>query len=218
LYLIKLLAHRLGVRMKKSLIVISIFCLVSIFLVSYAHAETLNISVSGNGDGSTNTVTVDQTSTVTVQQSNNATVVNDITSNQNTGGNTVNGNSGGDTSIHTGDVQTNVHVTNNLNGNLAQVNNCCTVRPTDYPSNNPTPTLIPGQPTPTPTTSDHKDDTHDDNNHNDGDNTNNGVGGANIDQIRTLPYTGSYNNVIIQGLGFICVALGSMFFQKNKSV
>lgn len=89
-----------------------------------AFASETSLSVIGNGAGSDNQVTVSQTSTTQVNQSNDADVTNIVSTNANTGGNDANFNTGGQVTVDTGNAEVNAHVTNNLNTNVAEVENC----------------------------------------------------------------------------------------------
>lgn len=95
-----------------------------------AFAET-TLVISGNGAGSDNTVKSNQQSNTTVSQSNTANVSNNVTSNANTGKNDANFNTGGQVAIDTGNAEVHAHVTNNLNSNVAEVENCNCAQDTD---------------------------------------------------------------------------------------
>lgn len=115
----------------------------AIFLVSFAalsnsvFAQTYEIT----GNSGNSNLQITQNSTTTVNQQSSANVINNVNSNANTGGNSING-SVGDGSIVTGDATSNVNINNNFNNNNAVVG-CATCK-------NPTPTTKPGSPTPTP--------------------------------------------------------------------
>lgn len=89
--------------------------------IAFASTE---ITISGNGAGSDNVVGVTQASTTTVTQTNNASVNNSVNANANTGKNDANFNTGGNVTVKTGDAEVNAHVSNDLNKNVADVENC----------------------------------------------------------------------------------------------
>lgn len=100
--------------------------LVAISLVAFTGTvKAEEITISGNGSTSTNEVANATTQTSTVQQSNNLSATNTVQTSADTGNNSASDNTGGDTSITTGDVQTDVSVTNEGNISTATVNNCC---------------------------------------------------------------------------------------------
>lgn len=80
--------------------------------------------ISGNGSDSDNTVEVSQQTSTTVVQSNETDVNNDIDVYTNTGGNEASDNTGGDVKIDTGDADATVEVSNHVNSNVAEVENC----------------------------------------------------------------------------------------------
>jgi hypothetical protein len=82
------------------------------------------LTISNNGSGADNEIKYDVSNTNTVNQTNEAKVLNTITSNSSTGGNKANKNNGGDVSIETGDSSSVVNVANVLNKNTAAVG-CC---------------------------------------------------------------------------------------------
>lgn len=88
---------------------------------AYAGTE---IVISGNGAGSDNSANVTQNSTTNVSQSNTAFVSNNVSSNATTGNNNANFNTGGNVTIGTGNANTTVNVSNDLNKNFADVK-CC---------------------------------------------------------------------------------------------
>ena len=90
-------------------------------LPTFAATELI---ISGNGADSDNDVVVSQTNTTTVTQTNNTDVDNNINISTNTGGNTAEDNTGGDVFVKTGDADATVVVVNNLNSNVANVENC----------------------------------------------------------------------------------------------
>lgn len=95
-----------------------------------AFAST-TIEISGNGAGSDNVVSTTQTSTTTVQQNNVANVTNKVNADADTGNNDANYNTGGNVVVDTGDATVNAHVSNDLNSNYADVENCNCAQDTD---------------------------------------------------------------------------------------
>lgn len=81
-------------------------------------------TVSGNGTGSQNSVTSSGNTSTTVNQSNEATVTNDVDVTSNTGNNEASGNTGGDVTVNTGNASSNVSVSNSANSNSAELG-CC---------------------------------------------------------------------------------------------
>jgi hypothetical protein len=76
---------------------------------------------TGNGAKSWNTAIVKDISSTAVGQSNNAQVLNVVTTNSDTGHNNASGNTGGNVGITTGPTSTGVVISNNLNSNEAVV-------------------------------------------------------------------------------------------------
>jgi len=95
-----------------------------------AAAQTTLI-ISENGAGSENEIESKQESQTTVTQNNDANVTNNVTTNANTGYNDANFNTGGNVAIDTGNAEVNAHVTNDLNRNFAEVENCNCANDTD---------------------------------------------------------------------------------------
>ena len=83
-----------------------------------------SLVISGNGADSENEAELKLTTTTTVQQNNSASVVNNISSGADTGGNTADRNTGGDVSVDTGNADSRVSIDNLLNKNSA-VLTCC---------------------------------------------------------------------------------------------
>lgn len=81
-------------------------------------------SISDNGSGSSSDVAISVDNSAQVNQSNNSDVVNTITTDTNTGGNSADGNTGENTAINTGDSSTGVAVANQLNESHVE-NGCC---------------------------------------------------------------------------------------------
>ena len=88
-----------------------------------AFADT-TIQISGNGSSSNNTANVSVSNNTTVTQNNTANVNNTVNSNATTGGNDANDNTGGNVTVKTGNATSNTTVKNDLNKNVADVNNC----------------------------------------------------------------------------------------------
>lgn len=83
------------------------------------------ISVSGNGESSANSVNVSTSSTQAVEQTNTASVDNNVSVDANTGENNASDNTGGDASINTGSIEANVGIDNSLI-NVSSVDiECC---------------------------------------------------------------------------------------------
>ncbi len=95
----------------------------SLVLVSPASADT-DIRVVGNGYGSDNTVLLDTNKDLTVRQSNDTTIRNEVSINNNTGHNSSNYNTGGDVVIRTGDAASNVSIQNKAGFNAAHTAGC----------------------------------------------------------------------------------------------
>lgn len=76
-------------------------------------------TITGNGDHSNNSVTMTATCVTTLNQSNVASVVNDIHVDSGTGGNTANHNTNTDVNQTNGDSNVDVTVTNVLNSNVS---------------------------------------------------------------------------------------------------
>ena len=84
----------------------------------YGSGVDVNIDNSGNGTESTNTGTVDLTQTDNFTQINDATILNNLTLDGTTGGNSTSDNTGGNNSITTGDVDIDATVVNIANTNV----------------------------------------------------------------------------------------------------
>lgn len=82
------------------------------------------ITESGNGAFSDNTVKLNNDTKTVVDQTNDAHVSNNISSNASTGGNSASFNTGGDTKIVTGNAGSNVDVNTAVNLNKADISNC----------------------------------------------------------------------------------------------
>lgn len=107
--------------------------LITLFL-SAGKVTAVEISITDNGSGSTSEANVTENTQTTVEQSNNATVENNVNSNSNSGNNEANGNTGGQTNIESGPAENHVEVTNSVNNsNVSQ--DCC-------PSSTPSPSSV----------------------------------------------------------------------------
>jgi hypothetical protein len=80
--------------------------------------------ISGNGSDSDNEIEFETNTSTTVVQQNYTSVNNKINVDANTGNNEASGNTNGDVSIETGDVDVETSITNVLNTNVAEVQNC----------------------------------------------------------------------------------------------
>jgi len=98
--------------------------LLSAVFATPAFADT-DVVIGGNGSHSDNTVRVDEDSTTTLRQSNDTTISNTVSVNNNTGHNTASGNTGGDVTIRTGDATSDVNISNQAGENIANINGCC---------------------------------------------------------------------------------------------
>jgi hypothetical protein len=87
-------------------------------------AFAATITISGNSGLSDSNAIVNVSSVQSVVQSNNATIVNNVDADADSGDNDANYNNGGNTTITTGSANTTVNVTNAANINTANVN-CC---------------------------------------------------------------------------------------------
>lgn len=87
------------------------------FLVRTSYAEQVVIEVSGNGGGSDNSVQFTSNNSSTVDQSNNAEIQNNVSSDANTGNNQAGSNTG-DVVTNTGDANSSSTINNNnINSN-----------------------------------------------------------------------------------------------------
>ncbi len=111
--------------MLKRLFILTLLPAVFLFYVGpfipYVVAQELIIS--GNGSSSTSEVLVNTNNTESISQSNTANIVNNIEVIANTGNNNASDNTSGSVTISTGDVLTDLVVSNNINS--ATVNNSC---------------------------------------------------------------------------------------------
>lgn len=97
---------------------------VLLYAASPVFADT-TIQIVGNGVSTDNNANVTTTHNVAVQQSNNATITNNVTANADSGKNTASENTGGDTNIDTGKATTTTNVSNTVNSNMANVDCGC---------------------------------------------------------------------------------------------
>lgn len=86
--------------------------------------DGINLEVSGNGAFSDSTINAAVANTTAVTQTNTASVVNNVKSDANSGGNDAKYNTNGDVLVKTGKATSNVEVLNDLNKNVAKVD-CC---------------------------------------------------------------------------------------------
>lgn len=89
-----------------------------------AFAGTTTLVISGNGDSSDNTANIEMESSTNVVQENYTSIDNEIDVKTDTGGNTASSNTGGDVKVDTGDSDVEVAVVNDVNSNVADVENC----------------------------------------------------------------------------------------------
>ncbi len=92
----------------------------------------LILKIFGNGAGSVNNIVFSTDETITYNSDNLADILNDVTHDLNTGGNSANNNNG-DVSIITGDVFTSVDVTNSVNTNIFEKDCGCVPTPPPPP-------------------------------------------------------------------------------------
>lgn len=84
-----------------------------------------SITITGNGSGSFNDASLSSNTSNTVVQDNSASISNNVSSNQNTGGNVANGNTGGDVLVGTGNADQVVTIDNAANLNRASIDCGC---------------------------------------------------------------------------------------------
>ncbi len=87
--------------------------------VANCGSSATSVANINNGAGSTNTATTSSTNSDSTSQTNNGTVINDMTLVANSGDNTASFNTGGDSSIVTGDANVAANILNFVNNNLA---------------------------------------------------------------------------------------------------
>jgi hypothetical protein len=90
----------------------------------FSTAAFANVTVNGNGPFSSNSVLVSENTTTVVSQSNSTNVVNSVNTVSNTGNNSSSSNVGGSGNVTSGDVTTNVTVSNVGGSNTATVSGC----------------------------------------------------------------------------------------------
>ena len=103
----------------------------ALFLSAITPALAAHTDISGNGAFSRNDVSLRSSNSTTVNQSNDADIRNDISTNASTGNNSSSFNTGGDSRIDTGDANSIVSVSNMANTNSANVSNAGSGRSTD---------------------------------------------------------------------------------------
>ncbi|MBA3723991.1 MAG: hypothetical protein H0W89_03820 [Candidatus Levybacteria bacterium] len=103
----------------------------ALFLSAITPALAAHTDISGNGAFSRNDVSVSSSNSTTVNQSNDADIRNDISTNASTGNNSSSFNTGGDSRIDTGDANSFVSIANMANANSANVGNAGSVRSAD---------------------------------------------------------------------------------------
>ena len=104
--------------------------LITIFL-SAGKAIATEISITDNGSGSSSEANVSSQTQTTVEQTNNAEVSNNVSSNANTGNNEANHNSG-EVNIQTGEAKSTTEVKNEVN--TSRVTQDCCPNPSSAPS------------------------------------------------------------------------------------
>ncbi len=111
----------LHIKTKLATGVITSALLFSVVTPTFAATE---IRISGNGSGSDNTVSANKNSTTSVQQSNSATISNDMSTSSNTGSNRASNNIRGNVRINSGDADSSVKISNMANMNHVSVGDC----------------------------------------------------------------------------------------------
>ena len=111
------------IRLKKFFLkLLTLFSVIN--LVFAPSVLALELNISGNGDGSESSASTVIETTTTVIQENNLNIDNNLSTDANTGGNSVSGNTNSDINIETGDITQSVTVENN--GNFSSVDiPCC---------------------------------------------------------------------------------------------
>ncbi|KKQ38045.1 MAG: Rab GTPase domain-containing protein [Candidatus Woesebacteria bacterium GW2011_GWA1_37_7] len=111
------------IRLKKFFLkLLTLFSVIN--LVFAPSVLALELNISGNGDGSESSASTVIETTTTVIQENNLNVDNNLSTDANTGGNSVSGNTNSDINIETGNITQSVTVENN--GNFSSVDiPCC---------------------------------------------------------------------------------------------
>ncbi|EKD64478.1 MAG: hypothetical protein ACD_50C00377G0004 [uncultured bacterium] len=93
-------------------------------IAASAFADTTS-EISGNGAGSINSIYIKNKSNCDVSQKNKTTVLTEVVSKANSGGNNANGNTGGDVTIDTGNASSEVLVSVEGGSNEATDPCCC---------------------------------------------------------------------------------------------
>lgn len=120
---------------KISIFTFSILWLASMVLSPQVYAE--QITVTGNGSESVNTVVVSETTQTKVEQTNEANVVNNVSTESKTGNNDASFNTTGNTMVQTGDAVQQTQVTNSMNTSVLNQSDCCKQQETNiHVSNN----------------------------------------------------------------------------------
>lgn len=96
-----------------------------LFIVAPLPVKALEIAITDNGGGSTSEVVVEQTNNTTVEQTNQTSVNNDVQVEAQTGANTASGNTG-ETTVETGDINTQVDISNTVNDSVVDTPCCST--------------------------------------------------------------------------------------------
>ena len=103
--------------------------LTAVSLLSYSAlpvvASEIEATNEGNGADTTNTVTINLSQVTSVFQENDADIHNKVDVDMDTGDNDVLKNTGGDVEVETGDANADVKVSNDVNYNVAEVDQCC---------------------------------------------------------------------------------------------
>lgn len=94
-----------------------------LFLSAITPALAAHTDISGNGAFSRNDVSLRSNNSTIVNQSNNADIRNDISTNASSGNNSSSFNTGNDSRIDTGDANSFVSISNMANANSANVSN-----------------------------------------------------------------------------------------------
>jgi hypothetical protein len=103
-------------------------------------SQEMILQIFGNGAGSVNNLVFTANDSKTYTSSNLANIYNDAVHNLNTGGNSANGNNG-DVTILSGDIDSTINITNEVNSNYVEVECGCKENPEQ-------PTTPPTKPTP----------------------------------------------------------------------
>ena len=110
-------------KMKKVFLLILTTFTAMVFLLS-SNIYAVEVVISGNAEDSVNTVDVNMDNTIQVEQSNEATIVNDIQTDATTGGNSISDSMGNEANIDTGDIKQETVITNSQNSQMVDID-CC---------------------------------------------------------------------------------------------